>query len=200
MTVAQTVKRYTPEEYYRLEHEAEYKSEYYRGEIFAMAGARTRHNRIVGNLIREVGTRLKGKPCEILPSDQRLKVQATGLRTYPDASVYCGKIQYDFEDPFKDTALNPTVLFEVLSKSTQNYDRGVKAENYRQIETLRCYVVVAQVEPYVEVHEPLADGGWAMHEIRSLEGAVRIAAIGVELPMREIYDRVEFGAEEAEGA
>src|SRR5690348_15921477 len=110
------VKRYTPQEYYDLEREAEYKSDYYQGEIFAMAGGTKSHSRICSNISREVGSRLKGTDCTDYQSDLRVKVKATGLRTYPDASVFCGPMEADPEDASGQTFTNPQVLFEVLSR------------------------------------------------------------------------------------
>src|SRR4051812_24533660 len=121
MSVAEPVKRYTPQEYYVLERAAAYKSDYYKGEIFAMSGGTVAHSRISSNLVREVGNRLKGSPCDAYESNLRLKVKATGLRCYPDASVYCGKLERDPEDSSGETVTNPTVLFEVLSPSTEAY-------------------------------------------------------------------------------
>src|SRR4051794_35245398 len=130
MTSPQPVKRFTPAEYYALEREADYKSDYYRGEIFAMAGGSAGHSLITANIGGEVRQRLKGKPCRAYESNLRLGVLATGLRCYPDLSIYCGPLQFDPEDKSGETATNPTLLFEVLSKSTEGYDRGAKAENY----------------------------------------------------------------------
>src|SRR5690348_15361343 len=129
MTMPPRQKRYTPEEYYRLEIEAEGKSDYFDGEIFAMAGGTPAHSRIAINLAREVDIRIEGGPCSTYNSDLRLKVSATGLRTYPDLTVYCQELKSDPEDPFSSTYLNPSVIFEILSKSTEAYDRGFKLEN-----------------------------------------------------------------------
>lgn len=192
MTVAQPVKRYTPQEYYALERRAAYKSEYYKGEIFAMSGGTARHSLISLNIAGEIRQRLKGKPCRAYESNLRLKVAATGLRTYPDASIYCGPLQFDDEDPGVETAVNPTVLFEVLSKSTEAYDRGEKADHYRQIATLRAYVLVSQSAAHVEIYQRQPDGNWLLHVEKSLGATLPIPAIGVELPLTEIYDGVDF--------
>src|SRR5579862_2344742 len=116
MTMPQRVKRYTPQEYYRLEDEAEFKSDYYKGEIFAMSGGTANHSLIAVNIAREIGNRLEGGPCRTFNSDLRLKIAATGLRTYPDVSVYCDGLEVDEEDPYGSTYVNPTVIFEVLSR------------------------------------------------------------------------------------
>jgi Uma2 family endonuclease len=192
MTVAQPVKRYTPQEYYALERAAEYKSEYYKGEIFAMSGGTARHSLISANIAGEARQRLKGKPCKAYESNLRLKVVATGLRTYPDVSVYSGTLQFDDEDPGAETATNPTVLFEVLSKTTEGYDRGRKADRYRQVETLRAYVLVSQAQPQVEIYQRQPDGNWLLHVEKGLQAVLAIPAIGIELPLLEIYDGVDF--------
>ena len=117
----------TPEEYLELEREAEEKSEYYRGQIFAMAGASEKHNRITVNTVISLGVQIKGRSCSLYSNDLRVKVSQTGLYTYPDAIVVCGPVQFD--DTYRDTLLNPTVVIEVLSESTEAYDRGRKFEN-----------------------------------------------------------------------
>jgi Uma2 family endonuclease len=192
MTEPVLKKRYTPAEYYALEHEADYKSDYYDGEIFDMSGGTGTHSLISMNITGELRERLKGRSCTPYESNLRVKVEATGLRTYPDASVYCEAVRYDSEDPRNTTALNPTVVFEVLSPSTEAYDRGFKAEHYEQIVTLRAYLFVAQDRPHVEMHDRPPNGTWSIHRAVGLEASIRIEAIGVDLPLAEIYARVEF--------
>ena len=138
----------TPAEYLAIERKAEFKSEYYRGEMFAMAGARLPHNTIKENLIVELGSQFKGGPCRTLSSDQRVKVNETGLYTYPDIIILCEPPQ--FEDDECDTLLNPRVIIEVLSESTETYDRGRKARHYKRIPSLHEYILVTQWEPFVE--------------------------------------------------
>ena len=192
MGLAQPIKRFTPEEYYALEREAQYKSDYYDGEIFAMSGGSSRHSLIVMNIGGELRQQLKGKPCAPYESNQRLKVRATGLRAYPDVSVYCGPLEYDDEDRDAETATNPTILFEVLSSSTEAYDRGFKSENYRKIFSLRAYVLVAQESPHIEVYERQPDNSWLLREEDRLGVAIHLPAISVILSTAEIYDRIEF--------
>lgn len=196
MGLPQKVTRFTPEEYYRLERDAQHKSEYCEGEIFARAGASVNHGRICSNLIREVGIRLTGSPCEAFGSDMRLKVKATGLRAYPDVSVYCGPLEMDSEDPSGQTAMNPTVLFEVLSKTTENYDRYAKAENYRRIDSLKAHVLISQRAAHVEIYEREVDGSWRFREFSGLEATLTITSIGVTLALPDVYARVDFGAAE----
>ena len=185
-------KRYTPQEYYALERKAEYRSDFFAGEIFAMAGGSTAHSLIKVNLTGELRSMLKGKRCGVYDSDQRLKVKTNGLRCYPDAAVYCGPLDYDEEDANTETATNPTVIFEVLSKSTEAYDRGLKAESYRTIESLKAYVLISQDRPHVELQERLPDGTWRLSWAAGMDGVIRLPDIGVEFSLGELYDRVDF--------
>ena len=196
MGLPQTVARFTPVEYYRLEHASETKSEFHHGEIFAMAGASIEHSQICTNLIFEIQSRLKGTPCVPLGSDTRLKVESTGLRVYPDVGIYCGPIEIDPEDPASQTATNPTVLFEVLSKSTESYDRGTKAQNYRQIKSLRAHILLSQNEPRAEIYERGVDGGWLLREVSGLESTLAIPSIDVTIPLADLYARVDFARAE----
>src|SRR5688572_25477554 len=192
MTLAQPRKRYTPAEYYALERDSPYKSDYFDGEIFSMAGGSGLHSDITSNIIIAIGSRLRGGPCRVRESNQRVKVRATGLRAYPDVSVYCGQVEYDEEDTERHTATNPTILVEVLSPTTEAYDRGFKAENYRRIDSLKAYAFVSQDHAQVEVYSRQQDGTWSFAEARGLNGHVRFEAIEVECPLSEVYDRVEF--------
>lgn len=189
---ALAIRRYSPAEYYQQERPATFKSEYLHGEIIAMAGGTTKHSLIKTNLIRELGNLLKGRPCAPYDSDQRLRVKDTGLRTYPDAAVYCGAMEYDPEDNQSETATNPTVLFEVLSDSTEAYDRGAKASHYRRIESLKAYVLVSQHVPLVEIYELAPEGVWQMREAAGQDAVLPVPCLGIELRLVEIYDRVVF--------
>src|SRR5690242_7276027 len=131
----------TPEQYLEIDNNAEFKSEYYNGEMFAMSGASTPHVLINSNLIREFSQQLRLRPCLVLTSDQRVTAHSTGLYTYPDLVVVCGEPQFLEDKP--RTLLNPTVVVEILSPSTEAYDRGRKFGHYRKIETLRAYLLVA---------------------------------------------------------
>ena len=192
MGFAQPQKRYTPQEYYALERAATYKSEYHDGEIFAMAGGTDEHSAIIGNIIIAVGLRLRGSDCVVRDSNLRMKVQATGLRTYPDAAVYCGPAEFDEEDEERQTRLNPTVVFEVLSRTTEGYDRGTKFENYQLIPTLKAYVLVSQWHPRVDIYERQPSGAWLLSDANGLHSKIAIPAIKIDLPLAEIYDRVTF--------
>jgi len=183
-------KRYTPEEYLALERQAEHKSQYYDGEIFAMAGASRRHNLIAMNIGSELRTRLRGRPCEVYGSDMRVKVSPTGLYTYPDVVVVCGEPR--FEDDHEDTLLNPTLIVEVLSPSTEDYDRGRKFAHYRRIESLAEYVLVAQQEHHVERFRRQETGEWVLRETDRPDDTLALASIDCELALVEVYDKVEF--------
>ncbi len=183
----------TPVEYLLQERRAAFKSEYYQGETFAMAGATREHNLIVGNLVREVGNGLKGRKCEVYPSDMRVKITASGLYTYPDVTIVCGVPE--FEDDEGDTLLNPTVLFDVLSDSTEAYDRGTKSAHYRRLPSLKEYVLIAQDQPSVERYVRQPDGGWVLREYTRLEETVALDGIPVQVPMSEIYRQVTLSEE-----
>ena len=192
MAVPKEITRYTPSEYYELERAATYRSDYFRGEIFAMAGGSRRHSIIVTNIVGGLWQRLQGEPCVPYESNLRLKIKSTGLRTYPDASVYCGQPVRDDEDDDGETFTNPSALFEVLSPSTEGYDRGTKSRGYRLIDSLAVYALVSQSEPHIEVYERQPDSSWRLREVHGLHETLSLPSIGVELPLAEIYKRVVF--------
>lgn len=190
------VKKFTPLEYLALERSADYRSEYFRGEIFAMAGGSPRHSQLKTNLIIAAGTPLRGHTCTLYDSDLRILVSPTGLYTYPDASIVCGPLE--LADGQKDVVVNPTVLFEVLSDSTEAYDRGQKFANYRQIESLQEYVLVSQSEVLVERFQRNPDNTWTLTESRGIDSQLALNSVGIAIPLREIYDKVDFSKAEAE--
>lgn len=185
-------KRFTPAEYYALEQDAAYKSDYYEGEIFDMSGGTDTHSLITANVTIAIGSRLRGKSCTLYESNMRLKISATGLRTYPDASVYCSPLQFDPDDPHRTTALNPTVVVEVLSPSTELYDRGFKSLNYRRVDSLKAYVLVAHDQPRAELYVRQGDGTWSLRDSNGLDASIALDMIDVSLPLAEVYYRVEF--------
>jgi Uma2 family endonuclease len=180
----------TPAEYLAIERKAEYKSEYIDGEIVAMTGASRKHNLIVFNIALEIGRQIKGRPCEGYSNDMRVRVPSTRLYTYPDVVVVCGEPQ--FEDDQVDTLLNPTLVIEVLSESTELYDRGKKFGFYRTINSLAEYLLVAQDEQRIEQYVRQADERWLLSEHRSPEEAVELTSIQCSLELREVYDKVAF--------
>ena len=181
--------RFTPEEYLALERKAECKSEYFNGEIFAVSGATPQHVLIVTNVVSELRGQLKSRPCTVYSTDLRLKVSATGLYTYPDVIVVCGEPQFD--DDQKDTLLNPTLIVEVLSDSTKDYDRGGKFEQYRMLESFIEYVLIAQDKHHVEHFVRQPDNHWLFSETNRLEDALELSSIGCNLALIEVYDKVE---------
>jgi Uma2 family endonuclease len=183
----------TPEEYLAIERRNEYKSEYVDGEMVAMTGASRRHNLINVNIVGEVsrqlrGRQLRGQQCEAYASDMRVRVPSTRSYVYPDVVVVCGEPQ--LEDDYLDTLLHPTVLVEVLSESTERYDRGRKFGFYRTIESLAEYVLVAQDECRVEQYAKQPDGRWLLTDHRSPEDVVELASIQCTLRLSEIYEKV----------
>jgi Uma2 family endonuclease len=183
----------TPKEYLEMERLAPSRNEYYAGAMYAMAGASRRHVFIVTNIVASLGGQLKGGRCSAFANDLRVKVSTHGLYTYPDVGVVCGKGRY--EDKHGDTLLNPTVIIEVISDSTESYDRGRKFEMYRTLESLTDYLLVAQDEPLVEHFSRMSDGRWALSEHKGMDAAVAIASIDCALALADIYDKIDFDAD-----
>jgi len=180
----------TPADYLARERRSEVRSEYLNGRIYAMSGASREHNRITINLSAMLHSRLKGKPCEPFSGDLRVKVNPTGLYTYPDVIVACGESR--FEDEHVDTLLDPTVIIEVLSDSTEAYDRGEKFAHYRALESLTDYLLVAQDRPRIEHFVRQPDSRWLYSVTDRLDKQVEIATIDCVLPLAEVYERVVF--------
>jgi Uma2 family endonuclease len=178
----------TPEEYLELERKAERKSEYYNGEVFAMAGVSTRHDDIVAHLHFLIAQQLRGKDCRRHTSDMRVLAIPGRLYTYPDLTVVCGKRQ--FEDKHVDTLTNPTLLVEVLSPTTERYDRGLKAKLYRDIPSLQELLLVSQESYEVELYRRQANGTWSILPAGGLDASVELASIGCTLRMRDLYATV----------
>ncbi|HNC46006.1 MAG TPA: Uma2 family endonuclease [Acidobacteriota bacterium] len=179
---------YTPEEYLDLERAAAYKSEFVNGEIFAMAGASPQHVLIVSNLVRELGVALKEGPCLVFSTDLKVRVRSEGPYFYPDVVVVCEEPR--FVGPYGDTLENPQLLIEVLSPTTQDYDRGGKFEQYRTISSFVEYLLVAQDRIHIEHHVREADGAWRMTETNDVNGQVTLQLVPVTLLVREIYARI----------
>ena len=180
----------TPEEYLAFEREADVKHEYYAGEIFAFAGASRQHNLIAGNVFAGLHAQLRKRPCEVYPSDMRVRVSPTGLYTYPDVTVVCEEARFDDEN--KDTLLNPMVIVEVLSPSTEGYDRGGKFEQYRKLESVQEYVVIAQDRVHVERWGREENNQWLLSETDNVEDVITLPSIGCRLAVADLYEKVEF--------
>jgi Uma2 family endonuclease len=185
--------RLTLEEYLVRERAAEFKSEFYAGQMYAMAGGSHRHARIIGNVLGELFIRLRKGRCAVYPGELRL--EAGGLHTYPDVTVVCG--EPEFADGEKDTLTNPLFLVEVLSPNTERHDRGLKAAQYRTIVSLQEYAFVSQDEPRVEVYTRQTSGGWLLAEFVGLEATCQFNSVAVSVPMADLYEKVTFGEEPA---
>lgn len=182
----------TAQEYLTLERAAEFKSDFYDGEMFAMSSGTSVHSTIASNIGGSLWQRLQGKPCRPYNSDLRILIPTSGLYTYPDVPVVCGPL--DVTDEHKDTITSPAAIFEVLSDSTEAYDRGAKFFNYRTIPFLRYYVLVSQKSHLVEVYSRESDSEWKLVTYTALEETVLLPQLQVELPMAEIYLGVEFSS------
>lgn len=179
----------TPADYLAAERKAAEKSEYINGHVYAMAGASRVHNLIVVNTVSELRAQLRGRPCEAYANDMRVKVERTGMYTYPDVIGLCEEPR--FEDENVDTLLNPTVIIEVLSPTTERYDRGEKFAHYRRLESLREYILIAQDIRRIDHYRRDGDT-WVLTEVSEPESSLVISSISCTLRLGEIYDRVEF--------
>jgi Uma2 family endonuclease len=190
MAVAEKLQRISEAEYLQIERKAEFRSEYFAGEMFAMAGGTRAHSLIATNLLRELSSSLKATDCAAYNTDLRVKIEGTGLYTYPDVSVVCGEQR--FLDDEQDTLLNPTLIVEVLSDSTEAYDRGKKFEHYRQIPSCREYLLVSQKEPRIEQFIRQPDGEWILREATGLDAQIRAPSLGIILRLAEVFAKVTF--------
>ncbi|RIK76677.1 MAG: hypothetical protein DCC67_13620 [Planctomycetota bacterium] len=187
---AQPKRLLTPEEYLAIERDVPMKHEYYRGEMFAMGGASREHNLIGGNIFAAIHSQIANRRCEAYQNDLRVKVTPAGLYTYPDVVVTCQAPQ--FEDKVLDTLLNPQVIIEVLSDSTEKYDRTKKFEMYRQLDSLREYVLVSHDRPHIDRFVRGDDGVWGLTDADGLEATLELPTIGCRLRLADIYAKVEF--------
>ena len=178
---------FTPEEYLASERKATVKSEYLRGQIIAMSGASLAHTRIIADIVTELNIQLRGRECEVISNDMRVKTGAKGAYFYPDVVVFCG--DPEFEDNVFDTLLNPTLVVEVLSPSTEVFDRGEKFAQYQELVSLREYILVSQDRIHVEQYR-LMKMQWVATECRRYEDVLPLVSINCELPLRDIYRRV----------
>lgn len=184
------VERVSVEEYLRLEEAAETKHEYVNGEVLAMAGASREHNQIVSNLIREIGTYLKGKGCDIFPSDFRVTTPAQKSYFYPDATVACGPLQ--LQPNVFDTLQNPAVIFEVMSEGTEDIDRGYKFFHYQKIPSLQEYILIDSRQYAIEVIRRQGDDAWKFEKFLREQKAIVLESIDCTLSFDDIYYRVQL--------
>jgi Uma2 family endonuclease len=184
--IAYSNKKYSIEEYLEMEEASQEKHEYYQGEIFAMSGPKVPHNIIAGNIYFGLRQQLKGKSCQPFTSDQRIHVEKNTLFTYPDISVVCGEIETRNNDDWN--ILNPIVLIEVLSPSTKNYDRGQKFKLYRDIPSLKEYILIDSESINIEAFYINEHGNWELVEFKSMEGILSMKSIQVSLELSAIYE------------
>ena len=190
MAIRSVIQHHSPADYVARERVAEIKSEYIDGEIVAMAGGSRAHSLIAGNVLVALRAALGDRPCEVHGSDLRVGMATSGFYTYPDVTVVCGEAT--FEDSVEDTLLNPVVIVEVLSPTTEAYDRGLKFARYRLLPSLREYVLVAQDRPHVEGYTR-GESGWLPHQADGMGAMVEIPALGCTLALAEIFAKVGFG-------
>jgi Uma2 family endonuclease len=180
----------TPEQYLAIERQAEFKSEYYQGEMFAMSGARRAHNLIAVNAVRELSQQLRGRSCEAYSNDMRVRVTSEELYTYPDLIIVCGEPM--FLDNSFDTLLNPNVIVEVLSESTEAYDRGQKFKLYRSLDSLTEYLLISSQQVSAELFTRQPDGLWLLNAKSSLEDSLELHSVDCRLRLADLYEKVEF--------
>ncbi|NTS42706.1 Uma2 family endonuclease [Flavisolibacter sp. BT320] len=178
------------EDYLSLEETADEKHEYYKGEIFAMAGGSIAHNRLVRNSLTAIDNFLSGKKCEAFPSDLKVHNEANTLFTYPDISIVCGEIER--WQGRNDTITNPVVIIEVLSESTQLYDRGQKFKLYRSLPSLKEYILLSSLEYMVEHYTKQAEDSWNFRELTDPDDTLTIESIGFSCPVKDLYRNVSF--------
>lgn len=182
--------RLTEEEYLEFEKKSLEKHEYFQGEVFAMAGAGTEHNIIFSNVFIGLGSLLKGKPCKPFGSDMRVYIPENTLYTYPDISIFCNGINHSAKDD--DTLISPSVTIEILSPSTKNYDMGGKFMLYRDIPTLKEYVMIDSASFRVQVFAVNQQNHWELTECKSIQDSLFIPSLEIKLPLKEVYEGVEF--------
>lgn len=194
-------KKFTEEEYLQFEKTATERHEFYRGEIFtmqghgellAMSGAANRHNIIFSNLFGTLATLLKGKICQPYGPDMRINIPENTLYTYPDISVFCYELPQNDAEKLSDTVTNPTVLIEILSPGTREYDRGGKFKLYRDIPTLKEYILIDSLSTNIEAFRINSNGHWELEEFKTLPGDLQLNSISVSLPIVDIYHRIKL--------
>ncbi len=184
----------TETEYLERERVSTIKHEYYAGEIFAMSGASEAHNLIASSVNASIYAQIRGRGCRIYPSDMRIKIVKTGLYTYPDITIVCGTPE--FTDMTKrDTLLNPTIIIEILSPSTERYDRGVKFQNYRTIGTLKEYILIAQNKHHIERYTRYEENTWILTEAVGIDSIITLDSIQCVLSLADAYELVDLPPE-----
>ena len=190
MSQPQEKRLLSPREYFDGEETAEYRSEYYHGEIFAMTGASFNHNVIGGNIFASLHAKLRNSPCFVFAGDMKIQIEEDSHYAYPDLSIVCGDIK--FGKNRNDIIENPIVIIEILSKSTKNYDRGDKFKSYRNIRSLRDYILIDQYACHVEHFFKNEAGRWELDEFENPDDSFGIRSVSLELSLKMIYERIEF--------
>lgn len=180
----------TVEEYLTLERNADFKSEYWHGVIYAMAGSSPEHSAITANVTIALGGQLRGGNCQVFSNDLKVATDPSGLYTYPDLSIVCGEPR--FHDERRDVLINPTLLVEVLSPSTEVYDRGRKFSQYQRIPSLLGYLLVAQDEAHLDYYARQNSGQWLLTPVEGLDASLRLDVLNCVLRLSEVYNRVRF--------
>jgi len=188
------VQHLTPDEYLKIERAAEFRSEYFNGRMYAMAGGSHRQAIVIANLVAALHHQLSKRGCLVTPSDLRVRVDPGGLYTYPDVVVVCDKPKY--ADNERDTLLNPLLIIEVLSPSTEAYDRGFKSAQYRTMTSLQEYALVSQTEPRIEIFRRRQEGEWVFSESAGLDAVCRMESVGCTLALSAIYENITFSDED----
>lgn len=186
-------KLWTVEDYLAFERDSPEKHEFIGGEVYSMSGASREHNLIVGNTFAALHTQLRGQPCESYMADMRVRIQRYNY-VYPDITVVCGNAE--IEHDVLDTLFNPTLIIEVLSSSTEKYDRGDKFEGYRTLASFQEYLLIAQDRPHIEHYVRQEAGIWRFTEAQGLEAVIELPSIGATLALADVYERVAFDSEE----
>jgi Uma2 family endonuclease len=189
--VAYQKRHYTVEEYLEMEKASTVKHEYFQGEIFAMSGAGDNHNEIFSNVFGEIAHKLKGKSCRPYGSDKRMNIPENTLFTYPDISIYCNELIHSDVD--EDTSISPTVIIEILSPSTKNYDRGKKFNLYKDIPTLKEYIMIDSESVLVEAYYINENKNWELKEHKEITDVLSFVSLGFDVALVNIYEHVHFG-------
>ncbi len=192
MSLPAKTPKITPQEYLRSEATATVKHEFHAGAVLAMSGGTYRHSRIAANLIGEIRARLKGSPCFVLESNMRVRIAGENRYVYPDATIVCGPPQFDPLDANQTTIVNPRVVIEVMSESTEAYDRGAKFNAYRELPSVVEYVLVSQDRPQIETFVRRDDGMWLFSTCSGLGVGGSLRSLSIELPLGEVFAGLEF--------
>lgn len=189
--IRQQTQTMTVEEYLAFERASEEKHEYLNGEIFLMSGASRHHNLVMGNTFASLHKQLRQRPASVLPCLMRIKVEKTGLYTYSDICVVFDPLQLE-DDEYDDTLLNPTLIVEVLSPSTESYDRGRKFQHYRALASLQEYVLIAQDSTHIERYLRQPNDEWLLADATGLDASIELSSIGCTLALADVYEKLTF--------